>query len=163
MHLPYQVLIFGRRKPQTQLYPTFMLKRRATAEWTGTGQAGNGTLSAPGGVLSNTPYSFGSRFAEGAAGTNPEELLAAAHAGCFTMAVAFTLQQKGFTANALHTDAVVTLDQAGAGMGVTHVQLTLNGSAEGVSAEDFKTIAEDAKANCIISRALSVPIELEVK
>ena len=140
-----------------------MIKRRATAAWNGTGKEGKGTLSAPGGVLSNTPYSFGARFGEGVNGTNPEELLAAAHAGCFTMAVAFTLEQQGFTAKDIHTDAVVTLDQSGTGMGVTNVKLTVTGSAEGVTPERFAELAEGAKANCIISRALSVPIELEVK
>jgi osmotically inducible protein OsmC len=138
-----------------------MLKRKATAQWTGTGQAGNGTLSAPGGVLNATQYSFNSRFADGV-GTNPEELLAASHAGCFTMAVAFTLQQKGFTANELNTEAVVILDKEEVGMSVTKVILTISGSADGVSAEEFKAIAEGAKVNCIISRALKVPVELVV-
>jgi osmotically inducible protein OsmC len=141
----------------------YMLKRKATAQWHGTGQAGNGTLSAPGGVLASTPYSFSSRFGEGVSGTNPEELLAAAHAGCFTMAVAFTLQGKGFTANELNTEATVILDKTDAGMTVTQVNLVLTGSADGVSADEFAEIAEGAKKNCIISRALSVPVTLEVK
>lgn len=139
-----------------------MLKRKATAQWNGTGQDGKGTLSAPGGVLSSTPYTFGARFNQEAPGTNPEELLAAAHAGCFTMAVAFALQQQGFVARDLHTDAVVVLDKTATGMSVTGVRLTLSGSAEGVSAEAFRQVAEAAKANCIISRALSVPVELEI-
>jgi len=139
-----------------------MLKRKASAQWTGTGQAGSGSLTSGSGILSATPYSFSTRFAEGVSGTNPEELLAASHAGCFTMAVAFSLQQQGFTANDLHSEAVVILDKTDAGMSVTQVNLTITGSADGVSAELFKEIAEGAKKNCIISRALSVPVELTV-
>lgn len=139
-----------------------MLKRRASAQWQGTGQAGQGALSAPGGVLNATPYSFGTRFAEGVSGTNPEELLAASHAGCFTMAVAFTLQQQGFTANELNTEAVVYLETEAGALGITKVELKISGSADGVSPEQFAEIAEGAKKNCIISRALSVPVELQV-
>lgn len=139
-----------------------MLKRKASAQWQGTGQAGTGSLSAPGGVLNATPYSFSTRFGEGVSGTNPEELLAASHAGCFTMAVAFTLQQQGFTANELSTEAVVFLDKVNDALTVVKVELKISGSADGVSAEQFAEVAESAKKNCIISRALSVPVELQV-
>lgn len=140
-----------------------MLKRKATAHWQGTGKAGAGTLSAPGGVLNTTPYSFSSRFAEGVSGTNPEELLAASHAGCFTMAVAFALEAKGFTAQNLETEATVSLDKTDAGMSVVGVHLLLTGSAAGLATEEFAAIAESAKTGCIISRALAVPVTLEIK
>ena len=117
-------------------------------------------MSAFGGVLDNTPFSFKTRFQseDGKAGTNPEELLAAAHAGCFTMAVGGALGRAGFTPDSLETSSVLTMDTDT--LTVTAVELTLKGSVPGVSAEQFQEIAEDAKAECIISKAFSPDIKL---
>jgi len=136
------------------------MKRTAHAHWNGTLTAGKGEISTQSTTLNNTQYSFKTRFQEGV-GTNPEELIAAAHAGCFTMAVGAALSQAGFTPGDLTTDAILDLDMAA--LSITAIHLELKGSAiEGVSEEKFKEIAEGAKANCIISKALSVPITLAV-
>ena len=137
------------------------MKRTAKAHWNGTLMEGKGEISSQSTVLNNTNYSFKTRFADGI-GTNPEELLAAAHAGCFTMAVGATLGQAGFTPGDLNTEAVLDLDMQA--LTITGIHLSLTGSViEGVSEYKFKEIAEGAKANCIISKALSVPITLDVK
>ena len=136
------------------------MKRTAHAHWKGTLKEGAGELTTQSTTLNNTQYSFLARFADGV-GTNPEELIAAAHAGCFTMAVGAALTQAGFTPNDRNTDAIVELDMAPPT--IKGIQLNLKGSAiEGVSEEKFKEIAEGARANCIVSRALSVPITLDV-
>ncbi|WP_183577028.1 OsmC family protein [Mucilaginibacter sp. X5P1] len=137
------------------------MKRTAKAHWNGTLQEGKGEISTQSTVLNNTNYSFKTRFADGI-GTNPEELIAAAHAGCFTMAVGAALTQAGFTPGDLTTDAVLDLDMQA--LSITGIHLSLVGSAiEGVSADKFKEIAEGAKANCIISKALNVPITLDIQ
>jgi len=137
------------------------MKRTAKAHWNGTLQEGKGEISTQSTVLNNTNYSFKTRFADGI-GTNPEELIAAAHAGCFTMAVGAALTQAGFTPGDLTTDAVLDLDMQA--LSITAIHLSLVGSAiEGVSADQFKEIAEGAKANCIISKALNVPITLDIQ
>jgi osmotically inducible protein OsmC len=137
------------------------MKRTAHAHWKGTLQDGKGEITTQSTTLNNTQYSFKTRFADGV-GTNPEELIGAAHAGCFTMAVGAALSRAGFTPNDLSTDAVVELDMTGTPT-ITNIHLELKGSAiDGVSEEKFKEIAEGAKANCIISRALGVPITLNV-
>jgi osmotically inducible protein OsmC len=137
------------------------MKRTAKAHWNGTLTEGKGEISTQSTILNNTQYSFKTRFADGI-GTNPEELIAAAHAGCFTMAVGAALSQAGFTPNDLNTEAVLDLDMAA--LSITGIQLNLVGSAiDGVSEDQFKEIAEGAKANCIISKALSVPITLNVQ
>jgi len=134
------------------------MKRTAKAHWNGTLMDGKGEITTQSTTLNNTQYSFKTRFADGV-GTNPEELIAAAHAGCFTMAVGAALSQAGFTPGDLTTEAVLDLDMQA--LSITGIQLNLNGSPiEGVSEEKFKEIAEGAKANCIISKALSVPITL---
>ena len=136
------------------------MKRTAKAHWNGTLMDGKGEITTQSTTLNNTQYSFKTRFADGI-GTNPEELIAAAHAGCFTMAVGAALSQAGFTPGDLNTEAVLDLDMQA--LSITGIHLSLVGSAiEGVSADKFKEIAEGAKANCIISKALSVPITLEV-
>ena len=137
-----------------------MLKRRASATWKGSLKEGTGSLSAFGGVLNNTPFSFKTRFQseDGKDGTNPEELMAAAHAGCFTMATGAELGRAGFTPDSLETTAVMTMDTDT--LTVTAIELTIKGSVPGVTAEQFQEIAEGAKANCIISRALSPDIKL---
>jgi len=137
------------------------MKRTAHAHWNGTLTEGKGEITTQSTILNNTQYSFKTRFADGI-GTNPEELIAAAHAGCFTMAVGAVLTQAGFTPNDLSTDAILDLDMVA--LSITGIQLNLTASAiDGVSEEKFNEIAEGAKANCIISKALNVPITLSVK
>jgi osmotically inducible protein OsmC len=133
------------------------MKRTAKAHWEGTLKEGKGHLSTQSGLLEKSNYSFKTRFEEGVKGTNPEELLAAAHAGCFTMAVSSGLTQKGLNPTALDTEAVLSLE----GLTITGVHLIITGSVPGISAEDFKAIVKDAEKNCVISRALSVAISSE--
>ncbi len=137
------------------------MKRTAHAHWNGTLTDGKGELSTQSTTLNNTQFSFKTRFQDGI-GTNPEELIAAAHAGCFTMAVGAALSQAGFKPNDLTTDSTLELDMTA--LSITGIHLDLKGSAiEGVSEEKFKEIAEGARSNCIISKALSVPITLNVQ
>lgn len=137
------------------------MKRTAKAHWNGTLTDGKGEISTQSTILNNTQFSFKTRFQDGV-GTNPEELIAAAHAGCFTMAVGAALSQAGFTPGDLNTEAILDLDMQA--LSIIGIQLNLTGSAiEGVSEDKFKEVAEGAKANCIISKALSVPITLTVK
>ena len=136
------------------------MKRTAKAHWNGNLKEGKGEISSQSTILNQTPYSFKTRFESGI-GTNPEELIAAAHAGCFTMAVSATLERAGFLANDLNTEATLDLDMAN--LMVTGIHLDLKASLiDGVSAEAFQEIAQGAKANCIVSKALSVPITLSV-
>lgn len=136
------------------------MKRTANAHWKGTLKEGKGEITTQSATLNKTQYSFKTRFDQGV-GTNPEELIAAAHAGCFTMAVGAALTQAGFTPGDLETDATLDLDMAAPS--ITGIHLELKGSViAGVDEAKFKQIAEGAKANCIVSRALSVPITLNV-
>jgi len=136
------------------------MKRTATAHWNGTLKEGSGHLTTQSTTLNQTQYSFKTRFESGV-GTNPEELLAAAHAGCFTMAVGAALTQQGFQPGDLDTAAILDLDMAS--LSVTGIHLELKASViDGVSEDAFKAVAEDAKKNCIISKALSVPFTLNV-
>ena len=136
------------------------MKRTAKAHWSGALKEGKGEISSQSTVLNQTPYSYRTRFESGI-GTNPEELIAAAHAGCFTMSVGATLERAGFIANDLNTEAILDVDMVN--LKVTGIHLDLKASLiDGVSAEAFQKIAEGAKANCIISKALSVPITLSV-
>lgn len=136
------------------------MKRTAKAHWNGTLKDGKGEITTQSTTLNNTQYSFKTRFEEGV-GTNPEELIAAAHAGCFTMAVGAVLTQAGFTPGDLNTEAILDLDMQA--LTITGIHLELTGTAiEGVTEAKFNEIAEGAKANCIISKALSVPITLNV-
>jgi osmotically inducible protein OsmC len=136
------------------------MKRTANAHWTGTLQQGSGEISTQSTVLNKTQYSFKTRFADGI-GTNPEELIAAAHAGCFSMALSATLAQEGFTAGEIFTTATVELDMQV--LSITGIHLELKATLiEGVDEATFTKIAEGAKAHCIISKALSVPITLGV-
>jgi lipoyl-dependent peroxiredoxin len=128
------------------------IKRSAEAVWNGGGPDGKGTLTTKSGTLSGTPYSAGMRFGEDK-GTNPEELIAAAHAGCFNMALAFGLGG-GHKPDELRTTAVVTIEKEGAGWTVKSSALTLKGKVPGMSADEFKKAAEGAKAGCPISRLL---------
>ena len=136
------------------------MKRTANAHWKGTLKEGRGELSTKSTTLNKTQYSFNTRFEQGV-GTNPEELIAAAHAGCFTMQVGASLTKAGFTPGDLSTEAVLDLDMAT--LTIKGIHLELKGAAiSGVDEAKFREIAEDAKANCIISRALNVPITLNI-
>ena len=135
------------------------MKRNATAVWEGTGKEGKGNLTTQSTVLNKTQYSFNSRFAEGV-GTNPEELIAAAHAGCFSMSLSATLSQEGFTAGDIFTTATIDLDTQT--LSIVGIHLKLKASLiDGVDESKFIEIAEGAKKNCIVSKALSVPITLD--
>jgi osmotically inducible protein OsmC len=136
------------------------MKRTAKAHWNGSLKEGKGEISSQSTVLNQTPYSFKTRFESGI-GTNPEELIASAHAGCFTMSVSAALGQSGFTANDLNTEATLEVDLVNLMITGIHLELTAS-LIDGLSAEAFKEIAEGAKANCIVSKALSVPSTLTV-
>lgn len=133
--------------------------RKAKAVWRGTGRDGTGDLTTDSGVLSKAAYSFKTRF-EGEKGTNPEELIAAAHAGCFTMALAFELQTAGFTPTSLSTEAAVSLDRDGAGFRISKSALTLVADVPGLDAATFDRLAEAAKKDCPVSRLLNTEITL---
>lgn len=138
--------------------------RKANAVWHGTGKDGNGSLTTPSGVLNKQPYSWKLRFADesGVNGTNPEELIAAAHAGCFTMAVSFQFSNNGFTPEELRTEALLTMGPVeGKGNTITGILLKLEAKVPGVTDAQLQEFAANAKANCPVSRALSVPITLE--
>jgi lipoyl-dependent peroxiredoxin len=136
--------------------------RKAKAVWRGTGRAGSGNLSTDSGILAETPYSFKTRF-ENEKGTNPEELIAAAHAGCFTMALAFQLQGAGFTPAELNTEAAVTLEQEGAGFRISRSALTLRANVPNLDQATFARLASDAEKNCPVSRVLNAEITLDAK
>lgn len=132
------------------------MKRKATAVWQGSGKEGNGHLSTESSVLNKTQYSYGSRFEQGV-GTNPEELVAAAHAGCFTMKMSFVLGEAGFTADELTTECTITLDSGT----VTTSELSLKAKVKDISKEKFDECAQNAKANCPISKLLKANISLQ--
>lgn len=137
------------------------MKRSASAVWQGSLKAGKGSLTSPGGALSNTEYSFGSRFESGA-GTNPEELIAAAHAGCFAMAFSAELGKAGFTPDRVEVTAEVSLDNVPpAGWTVTKSHLVMKARIPGIDQAKFAEIAAGAKAGCPISRLLKAEITLD--
>lgn len=136
--------------------------RKASAVWRGTGREGTGDLTTDSGVLSSTPYSFKTRF-ETQPGTNPEELIAAAHAGCFTMALAFQLQGAGFTPNELRTQAAVHLDSEGQGFKISRSALTLEADVPGIDQAKFEELARNAEKNCPVSKLLNAEITLDAK
>lgn len=131
-----------------------------SARYEGLGKDGKGHVSTGSGALKDQPYGFATRF-EGAPGTNPEELIAAAHASCFTMALSFALARAGHTAGTLDTEAKVTLEKEGEGFTVTRSDLTLTGQVDGIEREEFEKLAAEAKANCPISKLLKAEITLE--
>ncbi len=136
--------------------------RKAKAVWRGTGRDGKGSLSADSGVLADTQYSFKTRF-ENEKGTNPEELIAAAHAGCFTMALAFRLQAAGFTPTELATEAAVTLEPEGQGFKISRSALTLRAQVPNLDQAAFARFAEEAEKNCPVSKVLKAEITLDAK
>ncbi len=139
------------------------MKRTATALWKGNGPDGTGTLTTQSGVLKDQPYSARLRFQneDGKAGTNPEELIAAAHAGCFAMALSFQLTNAGFTPEALHVDAAVTLEKTDGGFAIPAVHLTLKATVPGVDEKTFHELANVAKENCPVSKVLNADITLD--
>ncbi|HSG22565.1 MAG TPA: OsmC family protein [Azonexus sp.] len=138
------------------------MKRTASAAWSGGLKDGTGTISTESRVLDKTQYGFNTRFEEGP-GTNPEELIGAAHAGCFTMALAAQLEKEGMTAKRLHTWAAVTLDKVDGGFSISAVHLDLVANIPGADQAAFERVANDAKANCPVSKLLNATITLSAK
>ena len=136
--------------------------RKARAVWRGTGKDGNGDLTTDSGVLSTTPYSFKTRF-ESEPGTNPEELIAAAHAGCFTMQLAFLIQRAGAEAEELSTQAAVSLVPDGEGFKIDRSALTLRAKVPGLDQAKFEELARTAEKSCPVSRLLNAEITLDAK
>jgi osmotically inducible protein OsmC len=132
------------------------MKRKATAIWKGSGKEGSGHLTTQSNILNKTQYSFSSRFAEGT-GTNPEELVAAAHAGCFAMKLSFVLGEAGFKPDELNAECTITLGDGA----ITEAHLLLKAKVPNISPEKFKACAEDAKKNCPISKLLNTNISME--
>jgi len=139
-----------------------MMKRSASAMWNGDLKGGKGTISTDSGVLSNTQYSFATRFENGA-GTNPEELIAAAHAGCFSMARSAQLAEAGLVAQSIQTKATVTLEKSDGGFAITEVHLALTAKIPGADQQAFETAAENAKSGCPVSKLLNAKITLDKK
>jgi osmotically inducible protein OsmC len=132
--------------------------RKAKAQWEGSGKNGKGSLTTASAVLNNTPYSFHTRFEDGAKGTNPEELVGAAHAGCFAMQLSFLLNEAGFTATTLDVGATVSFEDGN----ITLIELNLEGTVPKISAAQFQEIATKAKEVCPVSKLLNTTIELKV-
>ncbi|GAA4282024.1 OsmC family protein [Gaetbulibacter aestuarii] len=132
--------------------------RKAKAVWNGSGKDGKGALTTGSKVLENTQYSFHTRFEDGEKGTNPEELVGAAHAGCFAMQLSFLLNENDFTANTLDVNATGTFEDGA----VTNITLNLNGDVPGIDAEQFQQIAQKAKEVCPISKLLKAQIDLKI-
>jgi len=137
-----------------------MLTRTARARYEGMGKEGKGWISTQSGVLSDQPYGFGTRF-KNEPGTNPEELIAAAHAGCFTMALSFALSKEGISEGSLETEARVRLDQDGDSFTVSRSDLTLSADVPGIDESRLRELAEEAKKNCPISKLLNAEVTLE--
>jgi len=138
------------------------MQRKGSAVWNGGLKDGKGTVSTASGVLSNTQYSFATRFENGA-GTNPEELIAAAHAGCFSMALSALLGNAGLKPERIETEAAVTLEKLESGFAITAVHLTVNAKVPGASQEQFTTAANNAKAGCPVSKVLNAKIAMDAK
>jgi lipoyl-dependent peroxiredoxin len=146
------------RSPAKEL----LMIRKANAVWRGTGRDGDGDLTTASGVLSSTPYSFRTRF-EDQPGTNPEELIAAAHAGCFTMALAFQLQTAGFTPTELRTEAAISLEKEGEGFRISRSALTLEAEVPGLDQQTFDELARKAETGCPVSKVLNAEITLDAR
>ena len=138
------------------------MKRKASALWKGNLKEGKGTISTDSGVLSDTQYSFATRFADGK-GTNPEELIAAAHAGCFSMALSNELGKVGLTPESIRTTAIVTLEQTASGFTITAVHLNVAGNVPGASQQVFETAAVTAKNGCPVSKVLKADITMDAE
>ncbi len=143
------------------------MKRTSTAVWNGSGMEGKGTLSTQSGAFQDQPYSFKTRFQneDGKAGTNPEELIAAAHAGCFAMALSFQLSGAGFVPDELRTEATLSMEKEAGGpdWSITAVQLNLTAKVPNISQQQFQELAQKAKAGCPVSKVLNAQITLNAK
>ena len=139
-----------------------MLKRKASAVWNGSIKEGNGRISTASGVLRDTQYSFSARFEDGI-GTNPEELIAAAHAGCFSMALSGQLTNAGHPPESIHTGATVKMEKTAAGFTVTSVPLEVRARVPGIDQAGFETAAGNAKSGCPISRLLNAEITMDAR
>ncbi|KIT17931.1 OsmC family protein [Jannaschia aquimarina] len=137
------------------------IKKRGNAHWEGTLKEGNGTVSTASGALEANPYGFNTRF-EGQPGTNPEELIAAAHASCFSMAFSMVLGQSDLTPSAIDTECTVTLEEKDGGFAVTASHLTVSATVPGASEDQVREAAEGAKANCPISKLLNAEITMDL-
>lgn len=133
------------------------MKRTAKAHWAGSINEGKGELTTQSEILNKINYSFKTRLTGEEKGTNPEELLAAAHAGCFTMSVSFALTEKGLNPTSLDTEATVSME----GFDIKSVHLSITGNVSGISIEDFEAITKGAEQNCLISKALKIPVTSE--
>ncbi len=140
-----------------------MPEKKASVHWEGAGKTGKGAISTETGALKDYPYGYGSRFGDDRKGTNPEEILGAAHAGCFTMAFAFALEGAGITANSIDTKAAVRLVQEGAGFKIDRIALEMEASIPGIDQAKFDELAAGAKANCPLSKALASVPEITLK
>lgn len=138
------------------------INRTGSAQWSGGTKDGKGSISTGSGALADYPYGFAARF-EGQPGTNPEELLGAAHAGCFTMALSLVLGNAGFTATKMSTTATVTLEKVGEGYAITAVALKLEATVPGADDAKFQELANVAKTNCPLSKVINAPISLDAK
>ncbi|MCW3848641.1 OsmC family protein [Sphingomonas sp. LB-2] len=139
-----------------------MTTRTASARYVGFGKEGRGSVSTQSGVLTDQFYGFATRF-ENEKGTNPEELIAAAHASCFTMALSFALARAGFSEGTLDTSAAVKLEQSDGGFTITRSDLTLKASVPGISPQQFDELAAGAKANCPVSKLLNAQVSLSAE
>jgi len=133
------------------------MKRTAKAHWEGSLLEGKGTLTTQSKTLNKTNYTFKKRFIEGEEGTNPEELLAVAHAGCFTMAVAAALTKQGLEPISLHTEATISMKE----MEISDIHLSISGTVPGMNVDEFKALVETAKNDCMVSKILNIPIDAE--
>ena len=138
------------------------MERSAKAQWKGDLRSGGGTISSASGVLSNTPYSFKDRFEQGT-GTNPEELLAAAHAGCFSMALSLALQKEGLRADSIDTTCTITLEKEGDGFAIKRSHLDLRAKIPGAAQDAFQRAAQNAKEGCPVSKLFDTEITLDAK
>jgi len=138
------------------------MKRNASAHWEGTIKEGKGRISSDSGVLDDSQYSFGTRFEDGK-GTNPEELIAAAHAGCFSMALSMLLGNAGLTPESIDTKASVTLEQVEEGFGITKIHLDVTAKVPEADDETFQKAANDAKGGCPVSKVLNATISMEAR
>lgn len=136
--------------------------RKANVVWKGDGRNGTGAMTTQSGVLSDSPFGYKTRF-ESAPGTNPEELIAAAHAGCFSMALAFGLQAEGFTPDEIATEAAVTLEADGPGFKISRSALTLRAKIPGIDGAKFAELARGAEKNCPVSKVLNAEITLDAQ
>lgn len=138
------------------------MKQKASAQWKGSLKEGSGTVSTGSGAITNKPYSFKTRF-EGEQGTNPEELIGAAHAGCFSMALSMILGEAGFTADSIDTTATITLEQKDGGFAITASHLDLTASIPGIDDAKFQELAGKAKGGCPVSKLLNATITMDAK